>query len=429
MTNKNVILIPESGPVDCKIVIPGSKSITNRAILIAALAEGVTYLKSVLHSDDTHFMIKAWRKLGVDIRLKPTNDIEIMGCNGVINPFQEELYIENAGTAARFLTAALTLGVGDYFLTGNTRMQERPISDLIQALNQLGANVVDLNGTKCPPVQISANGLPGGGVEIPGGKSSQYISAIMLTAPYAKQDTIIRIKGNLVSKTYVKMTEQIMSDFGVKVEWKGDKEIKIKSGQHYTAQQYQIEPDASSASYFWGLAAITKGKVEISGFNPQSTQGDVGLIDILEKMGCQVKRSVNSITLTGSNALKGIKVDMNSMSDVAPTLAIIALFAEGKTVIKNVANMRIKECDRITAVCTELKKLGAKVKEFDDGLEITGNHQYHSASINTYDDHRMAMAFSLAGLKIPGINILNPECVSKTFPDYFDLLFSVLKKK
>lgn len=424
-----MVLIPESGPVDCKIVIPGSKSITNRAILIAALAEGITLLKSVLHSDDTRYMIKAWKKLGVGIRLKSAHDIEIKGCKGVVNPYQEALYIENAGTAARFLTAALTLGAGDYLVTGNARMQERPILDLILALNQLGANVVDLEGTRCPPVRISANGLLGGVVEIPGEKSSQYISAIMLTAPYAKKDTTIKIKGNLVSKTYVEMTEQIMSDFGVKVEWNGEKEINIKSGQHYIAQNYQIEPDASSASYFWGLAAITQGKVEIPGFNLQSTQGDVGLIDILAKMGCQVKRSANSIVLIGSKDLKGITVDMNSMSDVAPTLAVIALFAEGKTIIKNVANMRIKECDRITAVCTELKKLGAEVKEFDDGLEITGNGNYNGNSINTYDDHRMAMAFSLAGLKIPGVTILNPECVSKTFPDYFDLLFSVLKNK
>ncbi|MBT4288752.1 MAG: 3-phosphoshikimate 1-carboxyvinyltransferase, partial [Deltaproteobacteria bacterium] len=298
--------------------------------------------------------------------------------------------------------------------------------DLIQALNQLGANVIDLNRTSCPPVKITANGLSGGYVEIPGEKSSQYISAIMLTAPYAESDVTIKIEGKLVSKTYVNMTKQIMADFGVTVEWTGEKEIRIKSGQRYQAQKYQIEPDASSASYFWGLAAITQGKVEISGFDQHSTQGDIGLVDILEKMGCHVFRSAEMISITGCEDLKGITVDMNTMSDVAPTLAVIALFAEGKTFIKNVSNMRIKECDRITAVCTELKKLGAEVKEFEDGLEISGKGQYHGTAIETYDDHRMAMAFSLAGLKIPEVRILNPKCVSKTFPGYFDLLFSNL---
>lgn len=344
----------------------------------------------------------------------------------VFSPCQEELYVENSGTSARFLTAALTLGSGRYVLTGNERMQQRPITDLLHALNSLGCTVVDLNHTGCLPIQVSAHGLRGGQVDIPGDKSSQYISAIMLAAPYAKQPTELHITGPLVSRTYVEMTRDIMLSFGGQSQWKEEQTLIIAPNQGYYGRHYEIEGDASSASYFFGMAAITGGRIKVKGIRKDSTQGDLGLLDILEKMGCSITWEKDGVIVKGG-ALKGIDVDMNTMSDVAPTLAAIALFAEGKTFIRNVGNMRIKECDRIHAVVTELRKIGAEVDEWDNGFSILGQGRYQAAELHTYDDHRMAMSFSLVGLKIPGITILNPQCVTKTFPSYFDLFFPLIQ--
>jgi 3-phosphoshikimate 1-carboxyvinyltransferase len=423
---KEQLKIPLSGAIDGDIRIPGSKSLSNRAILIAALASGVSVLEGVLESVDTHFMIEAWKKLGISIGQKE-NCLEIRGASGSFQKFSDPIYIENAGTAARFLTAVLNLGRGRYILTGNARMQERPIKDLLQALNALGCTAVDINKTGCPPVEIKAQGIRGGKISIPGDKSSQYISAVMLAAPYAKNDTLIKLSENQVSKTYLKMTQKIMQQFGVICDWSDPKVISIPGEQCYQGRHYSIEGDASSASYFLGMAAITQGQITINGISPDSTQGDLGLISILEQMGCEIKWQQNRVTLKG-NPLKAIEVDMNSMSDVAPTLAMVALFAKGKTVIRNVGNMRIKECDRIDAVTNELKKLGAKVHQWQDGFSIEGGSWVRGAVLETYDDHRMAMSFSLLGLRIPEIEIVDPVCVAKTFPAYFELFFSLLKK-
>ncbi len=425
MKETKSITIPLSSPVAGKIRIPGSKSLTNRAILIAALAKGTSRLEGILHSDDTHYMITVCKQLGSKFYDEP-GAIRIIGCDGKLLSCEEELYVENAGTAARFLTAILTLGKGQYILTGNQRMQERPIKDLLDALNSLGSQVIDTRGTGCPPVEIFARGLSGGYVNIPGDKSSQYISAIMIAAPYAEKQTTIRITGHLVSRTYVEMTRDIMATFGVNSQWIDNNTLSIKSGQHYIAQDYWIEGDASSASYFFGMAAVTGGKMTVSGLKPDSTQGDSGLLGILEQMGCSVVWKDNEVTIQGGS-LVGVDVDMNTMSDVAPTLAVVALFAEGETRINNVANMRIKECDRISAVVTELKKLGAKVEEWEDGLSITGSGKYNGAELHTYNDHRMAMALSLAGLKIPNVTILNPQCVSKTFPNFYEMFLPLIQ--
>jgi len=417
--------IPCSGPIEGTIRIPGSKSISNRAILVAALAEGTSRIDGMLESDDTFYMTEVWKKLGVSCT-KEEGLLLVQGCSGKIPACEQELYIENAGTAARFLTAALTLGQGSYILTGNERMQQRPILDLIQALQSLGCEVKDLKGTGCPPVEVLAKGLSGGEVLIPGDKSSQYISAIMLAAPYAQKETIIRVQGHLVSRTYVEMTRQLMADFGVTCEWVDEQTLRIPAAQCYQAQEFSIEGDASSASYFLGMAAVTQGKIKIKGIPRQSTQGDFGLVEILEQMGCKVTWQEDGVILEG-RPLKGVTVDMNTMSDVAPTLAVIALFAEGKTTINHVGNMRIKECDRIDAVTTELKKLGAQVEQWDDGLSIQGQGDFHGAEMETYDDHRMAMSLALAGLKIPGVRILEPNCVSKTFPDFFDRFLPLIQ--
>ena len=420
------IFIPQSRAIDGSIRIPGSKSLSNRAILIASLAKGQSILEGVLDSDDTKHMIQAWIDLGVSVQKKQPGEVHITGCAGLPGPFNSEIYVENAGTAARFLTAALTLGQGSYTLNGNERMQQRPILDLINALKELGASLRDLQGTGCPPVKIEG-GLKGGSVSIPGEKSSQYVSALMMTAPLASQDTTINITGELVSRTYVEMTRKIMETFQVNCEWRNEQTIYVPGQQQYLGQHYQIEGDASSASYFFGMAAITGGRIEVSGIQRESTQGDIGLVNVLEKMGCHVEWQQDRVILEG-RPLKAVDVDMNTMSDVAPTLAVVALFAEGKTTITNVGNMRIKECDRIAAVTTELRKLGAEVEELEEGLIITGNGNYQGAELATYLDHRMAMSFSLAGLRIPGVKILDPGCVSKTFPDFYDYFLPLIQE-
>jgi len=426
MTLPEKIKIPCSNSIQGEIRIPGSKSISNRAILIASLANGVSSLEGLLYSDDTHFMMKACENLGSTFNQK-NEHLEVTGCSGELLPYDKEIYIENAGTAARFLTAVLTLGQGRYDLTGNERMQQRPIVNLIDALNDLGCHVIDSGGTGCPPVKVFASGLPGGSVRIRGDQSSQYISAILLTAPYAKKPTTIGITGSLVSKSYVEMTLRLMQDFGVNSQWVNEKTIKIDAQQKYQARKFSIEGDASSASYFFGMAAITGGRIKVTGMEPNSTQGDLGLIYILEKMGCRVQWEDDGVVLEGGK-LTAVDVDMNTMSDVAPTLAVVALFAEGTTRINNVGNMRIKECDRISAIVTELKKLGAQVEEWDTGLSITGQNTFQSAEFETYDDHRMAMALSLVGLKVPDIIIQNPQCVSKTFPLFYDMFLPLIRK-
>lgn len=417
--------VPCSKPVKSSIRIPGSKSITNRAILITSLARGISHLEGVLSSDDTQFMMSAWRKLGAEFRFRG-DILEITGCDGRLLPCSTPIYVENAGTAARFLTAALTLGEGSYTLDGNERMRHRPILELIGALNDLGGDLKDTDGTGCPPVTIRAKGLTGGSVEISGEKSSQYISAIILAAAYAKKQTTIGISGNLVSRSYVDLTIDMMRSFGVHCDWLSENRLTIEPGQRYMARKYEIEGDASSASYFFGLAAITQGEIKVSGIRPDSSQGDLGLLGILEQMGCDVHWEEDGVVVVGK-PLKAVEVDMNSMSDVAPTLAVIALFAEGTTKILNVGNMRIKECDRIHALTTELRKLGARVDETETGLCVEGGGAYRGTDLNTWDDHRMAMSLSLAGLKIPGVVIRNPGCVSKTFPTFFEMFMPLLK--
>lgn len=425
MEQSKCIRIPLSGPVNSNIRIPGSKSIANRAILIASLADGISHLDGMLYSDDTRHMMEAWLKLGAEFS-HDGDILVIKGCGGQLQPCSEPIYVENAGTAARFLTAALTLGDGTYTLDGNDRMRKRPIQDLIDALNALGAEVIDIEKNGCPPVSIFAKGLTGGSVTIPGEKSSQYISAILLTAPFAEKQTTINILGNLVSKTYVELTINMMRSFGVQCEWPSENCLIVKPGQGYLGQQYDIEGDASSASYFFALAAITEGIVKVKGLRPDSSQGDLGLLDILEQMGCLVEWDDDGVTVEGK-PLAAVDVDMNTMSDVAPTLAVVALFAEGTTHIRNVGNMRIKECDRIHAMVTELGKLGATVMESETGLSVTGGGDYKGTDLDTWDDHRMAMSLALAGLKIPNVGINDPQCVSKTFPDFFEMFLPLLR--
>ena len=415
------LTIKQVNTLQTEIEIPGSKSITNRALIIGALSDGETILKNVLFSDDTVYMYKALQSLGIEIDADESAcEIKIKGRSGEIDVPSEPIFIGNAGTAMRFLTSLVTLGEGDFVLTGDERMQERPIGDLVEGLQNLGADIAYLNNEGFPPIQLYSSGLTGTMTEMKGDVSSQYFSSMLLSAPYAFNDTEIDVIGDLVSKPYIDITINMMKQFGVEVVNEDYQRFVVPCGKVYNHQEYIVEGDASNASYFFGAAAITGGKVKVKNIDMNSSQGDIQFVKILEEMGCSVTSGENYVEVQGA-PLKGITIDMKDMSDVVQTLAVVALFAEGKTHIKNVANMRVKETDRLKALYKELTKLGADVVEESDGLIITPKKSYNSAEIETYNDHRMAMSFSLAGLKIDGVTILDPGCVSKTFPHYFEL--------
>ncbi len=421
----NKINIQPINKIDSDFYIPGSKSITNRALIISALSDGKTVLKNALFSDDTIYMQSALKSLGFKIMSNESqNEITILGTKGHFSLSNNEIFIGNAGTAMRFLTSFLTLGSGNVIITGNERMQERPIKDLVDSLNSLGANVTYGKKTGYPPLIINSNKLKGGKTRISGKISSQYISSLILIGAFTKQGIDIEIIDDLVSKPYIDITSSIMKDFGIEISNLDYKYLKVQPNQTYRHREYLIEGDASNASYFFAMPAITGGRVRVYNIDNNTKQGDIHFLNVLSKMGCSVEYGHNFVEVIGP-AKKGIEIDMRDMSDVVQTLAVLALFVEGKTIIKNVENMRVKETDRIHALYNELTKLGAEVEELQDGLVITPKQKYFPAEIETYDDHRMAMSFSLAGLKSKGITIIDPNCVSKTFPDYFKLFHKI----
>ena len=417
-------------PIDAEVCPPGSKSLTNRALVCAALAQGTSTLSGVLDSVDTRVMVDALNTLGIPLTANWNScEITIQGCGGRLPANEAEIYVENSGTTARFLSSMLTLGNGRYVLDGNKRMRERPIQDLIDALLQLGSTVRSLPGTGCPPLEILAQGLAGGMAQVRGDVSSQFLSGLLLAAPYAQQAVKLNVLGTLVSIPYVDMTLRVMESFGVLVETTRNNGIPTafevpQAG--YQATAYAIEPDASAASYFFAAAAITGGRMTVRGLSRESLQCDVAFVDLLDFMGCQVDWQADSITVTGGS-LKGITADMNAISDTVMTLAAVALFAEGPTTITHVEHVRHKETDRIAALCTELRKLGALVDERPDGLQITPR-PLHAATLDTYDDHRMAMSLALAGLRVPGVVINDPGCTSKTYPHFFQDLERVCRR-
>lgn len=411
-------VLPVSGPVFGTIRPPGSKSITNRALVIAALARGDSRLTGVLDSQDTRVMLDSLQRLGLGLQHDPTAaTVTIGGCAGAPPATTAGLWLENSGTSIRFLTALCCLGQGEYRLDGNARMRERPLGDLIDALNQLGARTRCELDNRCPPVLVSAQGLPGGLAKVASGISSQYLSALLMAAPGAQQQVTLEVAGELVSEPYVDMTIGVMQAFGVTVD-RPRPGVYTIAPQTYRGTAYDIEPDASAASYFFALAAVTGGRVTVQGLSPDALQGDVKFVDVLAQMGCRVETGAGGITLTGG-PLRGIEVDMNAISDTAQTLAAVAPFAQGPTTIRNIAHVRHKETDRIAAVATELRRLGQKVDEFPDGLTIHPA-PITPATVATYDDHRMAMSFSLVGLRAPGVQIADPGCTRKTYPYYFD---------
>lgn len=413
-----MIEIPPAERISAVVEVPASKSYTNRALLTAALADGESRIENPLFSDDTHYMSEALIQFGVPVRREEKAFI-VRGTGGKITAPRKEIFVGNAGTAMRFLTTFSALAKGVTRLTGDERMQERPIGDLLDCLRRMQVRTVSVKGNQCPPLEIHGGETPGGEAHLVGDKSSQYLTSILLSAPYFKNDSTIHIQGDLTSKSYADVTLDVMRAFGVRVENEDYARFHIACDQRYRARDYRVEGDWSSASYFLAAAAVTGGEITLSGLNPDSVQGDAGFLGALEKMGCDVEKSPEKVHLQG-NPLKGITINMNNMPDAVQTLAVAALFADGKTVVSGIGNLRIKETDRIQALETELSRLGARVTSGDDFLAIEPRKNYSAAEVETYDDHRMAMSFAAAGLKIPGVKIKNPKCVEKSFPDFFD---------
>ncbi|HEY3473644.1 MAG TPA: 3-phosphoshikimate 1-carboxyvinyltransferase [Anaerolineales bacterium] len=414
-------IIPLAHPPRATVHVPGSKSLTNRALLISALAHGNTRLTNALFSDDSCYFARALKTLGFDVQLdESSREITVTGLGGSIPSLKAELFIGNAGTAARFLSAFLTLGNGEYLLDGDARMRERPIGDLIDALVQLGAEIEASDN--CPPIKISASGLPGGKARISGNISSQFLSALLMVAPYAKSPVEIEVTTELSSKPYVDMTIAMMRDFGVKVERHAYDRFMIQPSFFSSYSSYQIESDASAASYFFAVPAICGGTVRVANISRNSKQGDIAFLDILQQMGCIINEGDTFIEVSGTGTLSGVDVNMSDIPDTAQTLAAIAPFAASATRIWGIASARVKETDRVHAMCSELARLGVRVEEHQDGMTIYPTNNMLSAVIQTYNDHRMAMAFSLIGLRFDGVTIDNPACVSKTFPNYFEVL-------
>lgn len=401
--------------------IPGSKSISNRALLLATLAKGKTTLTNLLDSDDIRYMLASLKQLGVQYELSDNNTVcELEGLGKPITAKQAEtLFLGNAGTAMRPLCAALTLGSGEFTLTGEPRMEERPIGDLVDSLRQLGANVTYLKNDGFPPLTINADGLNGGEVEIAGDLSSQFLTALLMVAPLTKDSVNINIKGELVSKPYIDITIALMAQFGVEVINHDYRRFEIKSGQQYVSPgKVLVEGDASSASYFLAAGAIQGGEVKVTGVGKLSIQGDVKFADVLEKMGADIEWGDDYI-ISRQAKLTAVDLDMNHIPDAAMTIATAALFAEGTTKITNIYNWRIKETDRLAAMATELRKVGATVEEGHDYISVTPPAELNTADIDTYNDHRMAMCFSMMAFAPCGITINDPDCTSKTFPTYF----------
>lgn len=419
---------PIAAPFDAVVELPGSKSYTNRALLIAALARGRSEITQALASDDTHYMRTALRAMGAQVDERDAHTFLVTGVDGQFPADGASLMVGNAGTAARFLTAAVALGHGTFIVDGSEAMRKRPIHPLIDGLQQLGVDIESREGTGCPPVVVRANGIPGGRAVMRGDISSQYFSALLMAAPYAASDVEIEVDGDLVSSPYVTMTLSTMAEFGVRAERDGDRRFRVPAGQRYEARTYAVEPDASAASYFFTAAAVTGGRVVVPRLGSRSAQGDLGLLEVLERMGCRVRIGEDSIEVQGPAQLRGVDADFTQMGDVATSLMAIAPFADGPTTVRGIAQTHYEESDRPVAAATELQRMGLRVEsEWDSVTIYPGTPQ--PAEVQTYDDHRIAMSFAVTGLRAPGIAIANPECVSKTFPEYFEVLRGLTNAK
>ena len=404
---------------NCQVRVPGSKSYTHRMLIAAALANGVSTLKNALVSEDTQFTMEALRQMGIQIDIN-RDEVRVDGKGGCIEPCDAPIYLGNSGTSMRLLTGVAALGKGIYTLTGNDRMQMRPIKDLLDALQQMGIKARSVKNNGCPPVEVTGAAINAEQVDINCQNSSQYLSALLLMAPGTSQGLEIRVVGGPpVSRPYVDLTVKLMETFGIRLKREGYQKFKVPGGQPYRAGKYIVETDCSQAAYFWGAAAISGVEIKVAGIQTDSAQGDVRFVNLLQQMGCRVSRESNSIGVTGG-PLHAIEADLADMPDQVPTLAVVAAFAEGKTVIKNVAHLESKESDRLSATVAELNKMGIDAAGSPNALMIKGGKP-KGAIIDTYNDHRIAMSFAMAGLNVPGVCIRNESCVEKSFPNFWQV--------
>ena len=399
--------------------MPGSKSYTHRMLIAAALANGVSNLRNALVSEETRFTIEALRQMGIEIDLSGS-EVRVDGKGGRLEPCDKPIYLGNSGTSMRLLTGVAALGRGIYTLTGNDRMQTRPIKDLLDALQQLGIRARSVRNNDCPPVEVTGAAVTADKVDIDCRSSSQYLSALLLMAPGTSRGLEIRVAGGPpVSRPYVDLTVALMETFGIRLERQGYQKFKVPGGQLYRAGNYGVEADCSQAAYFWGAAAISGAEIKVWGIRPHTAQGDIRFVELLQQMGCRVSRESDSIAVAG-RPLQAIEADLSDMPDQVPTLAVVAAFAEGTTVIKNVAHLKTKESDRLSATVTELRKMGIDAVCTANTMKIRGGKP-KGAIIDTYDDHRIAMSFAIAGLNVPGICIRNEGCVEKSFPTFWQV--------
>jgi 3-phosphoshikimate 1-carboxyvinyltransferase len=401
--------------INAKIQLPPSKSYTNRALIAAALADGSSTIQNPSCGDDSQYLIQALRDLGIIIDEQPSC-LMIEGTNGIIRPSSKELFIGNAGTAMRFLTSLAALVRGETVLTGDDQMLKRPINDLLDAIRAAGIRCESANGF--PPVKIHGGNFVGGYINMKASISSQFVSSILLAAPYANHTVNLHMVGKVSSMPYIDMTLHVMREFGGQVDFIAPSTYIIHNTERYIGHTQTIESDASSATYFGAAAAITGGHVEFSNLSTDSLQGDIRFLEILAQMGCRVSERDGTVSVQGGDLI-GIEIDMNDLPDCVPTLAIAAMFARGSTTITNIGHLKFKESDRLKALSVEMAKLGAKIELSDDSITIHPR-SLHGATIETYNDHRMAMSFAVAGLRVPGVIINNPNCVTKSFPNFWE---------
>jgi 3-phosphoshikimate 1-carboxyvinyltransferase len=402
--------------VSATVCVPGSKSLTQRALVAAALAQNNSFINNALIAQDSLHLIEGLRALGAQI-VSAKGGFFISGTAGKIINGGKELFLGNNGTALRFLTALVCLGKGKYVLTGEKRLCERPVGALVEALQNMGADISSRNN--CPPVEINANGLTGGKITLQDIESSQYVSALLLCAPYTPKGMDLILLGSVVSIPYIDLTIAVMSDFGAKITQTGKYKYHVAAGKIYQGREYRIEGDASSASYFFLAAALLKKTIKVTGINRQSKQGDIRLLSVLEELGCKVRSGENWVEVSGNNLAEGdFTFDLNDMPDMVPSLAVLSAFRKGQTIIDNVAHLRIKESNRLAALVTELNRTGIEAEEIPEGLVIQGG-KMRPAKIETYNDHRIAMSFAVAGLVVRGIEISDKKCVDKSFPSFW----------
>jgi 3-phosphoshikimate 1-carboxyvinyltransferase len=417
-----VKISPPGAPISGNIRLLGSKSLTNRALVIAALAEGTSRINGILRSDDSYWCMDCLTKLGVKVNI--TGECaEVEGCGASWPIRSGELYVGAAGTVARFLPGALAVGIGSWTFRGSARMSERPLTPLLDVLAQLGTHIEYKGDARGLPFTLHTEGLQGGSAVMSGAISSQFISGLLMAAPYANKPLTVHIDGEVVQREYVEMTLEMMRNFGVNPEISDDGQSIGIPKLKYQGQYIELEPDVSTCCYFWALAALTAGRIRVEGINAERTrQPDIEILNVLERMGCSVIKGEDYVEVQGTAQLKGgFTISMKRWSDQTLTIAAMAPYADGPITLKDAAHIRYHECDRITAICSELRKLGIAVDEHHDGLTVYPGRPI-SAKLDPHDDHRMAMALSLIGAKTENIHILDPACVSKTCPDYFDRL-------